>query len=202
MVNLISFCRTMTEKNIQSLPWFLCPEQLPGGIEQHSAVWFQFFTCSQFLVARTSPQPYLYFCMRTELCSFFLLWWAVEIGRASYRTDIYSLCSNWKFSLCKICLEIFLHYDTTWLSHVSCVYLIAPSEGTIILILQRGTAPNLLEQTVRPVSSQKLNGHHTNLSKYKVKKILNFTVYENPCSWTCEPLVNHRLTLRGKKPQT
>lgn len=81
---------------------------------------------------------------------------------------------------------------------MSCVYLIAPSEGTIILILQRGTESTLLEQTLRPVSSQKLHGHHTNLSKYKVKKTPNFTVYDSPGSWACEPLVNHRLTLRKK----
>lgn len=129
--------------------------------------------------ARTSPLRYLYFCMRTKLCSFFLLWWTVEIGRASYTTDIYSLWSNWKFFfLCLNSLLKYLYYDTAWLCHnMSCVYLRAPSEGTIILILQRGTESTVLQQTVRqPVSSQNLHGHHTNFSKYKVK---------NNTEWHC-----------------
>lgn len=72
------------------------------------------------------------------------------------------------FSLYKLCLEISLHYDTTLLScSMSFVYLIAPCKGTIILILQRGTESTLLQQTDRPVSSQKL---HINVPKYKVKK--------------------------------
>lgn len=101
------------------------------------------------------------------------------------------------FSLSKLCPKISLHYDPTWLSpNMSCVYLIAPSEGTIILILQRGTESTVLQQTVRPVSSQKLHRHHNNFLKYKVKKILNGTVYDRPHSWACEPLVNHSLTLK------
>lgn len=116
--------------------------------------------------ARTSPLPYLYFCMRTKFRSFFpsaLMSCGNRESKLQNRHVFFMKQLKVFFSLSKLRLEISLHYDTTWLSHnVSCAYLIAPSEGTIIL---KDTDSTLLQQTVKPVSSQKLHGHHTNLAK-------------------------------------
>lgn len=150
-------------------------------------------------VARASPLPYLYFCMRTKLHSFFLPWWAVEIGRASYRTDIYSLWSNWTFSLSKLCLKISLHYDTTWLSHnVSCVYLIASTEGKLFSYYRREQSLFSYSRLSDLLVLKSFMGAILAYQNTKWKQILNCTVYDSHTHGTVnlsQPLTNPQ----GKK---
>lgn len=49
------------------------------------------------------------------------------------------------------------------------VYLAAPSEDTVILILQRGIESTVLEQTVRTDSFQRLHRHHTTYFKIQTE---------------------------------
>lgn len=152
--------------------------------------------------ARTSPLPYLYLCMRTKLCSFFFLWWAVEIGRASYTTDIYSLWSNWKFYF--LCLNSVLKYLYIMTQH-DCVTTWPVFIWELLVKVQlfpyyRGEQ-SLLSYSRLSDSLLVLKSFMGTILTYqntKWKTILNGTVYDSPHSWACEPLVNNWLTLKEK----